>query len=165
MTGSNLMTPCPSGDLSDFEKASCREVIILKPRAVFTRGRPEPEEELPTSLLIWLLVPCIKPTSKNHYEVSAERASVEKHVSKQHNSLCHFSSNLHTIWKFWFFFKGEERNVLQAQINVYSRVINWEWWGLKQAGRDGSQAAARQGTPWRAGQHTGPPASPRTSSS
>lgn len=50
----------------------------------------EPEEELPTSPPIWLLVPCIKPASKNHYEVFAERASVEKHVSKQNNSLCHF---------------------------------------------------------------------------
>lgn len=64
----------------------------LKPWAVlhWEAEWQEPEEELPTSPRIWLLVPCIKPTSKNHYEVFAERASVEKHVSKQNNSLCHF---------------------------------------------------------------------------
>lgn len=100
------------------------------------RGWREPEEELPTSLLIWLLVPYIKPTSKNHYEVFAERASVEKHVSKQNNSLCHFFPTCIPSGNsdFFFFQRVGKKNVLQAQINVYSWVINREWWGLKQTG-------------------------------
>lgn len=94
------------GTSPDFEKAPCREVIILEPWAVFIERLAEPEEELATSLLIWLLVPYNKPTSKNHYEVFAERASVEKHVSKQNNSLCHFFPTCIPSGNSDFFFKG-----------------------------------------------------------
>lgn len=36
MTGSHVMTPCPSGDFTDFQKAPRREAIVVKPWALFT---------------------------------------------------------------------------------------------------------------------------------